>query len=362
MFSDSRNAKGIVGRAVLLVLLTLCPGFSQLASGQPNARIYIPVSVDMGLHFAKVQKDSISSWSQNPGSAVHLKTGLNVMLRERVGLSTEGGLLLVNYNFKSPLAEYSVTNYTFTIQTSPYFLFPIRAGEPLKLHVGSAFGWIYHNEDELSKSEDSFEVNTKTFGPRTFYFAPELGISRIEKRSTVSILLTYQYQDRSNPSTQSIISDANGTFDARGKGDYFGVRIRLSLELGGAPKVKKLYLPNPPVDILFRERESIVVQKLSTRQRYISLALMDSGEIDNDSISVAVNGKYVLTHERLTRKKIKLRVPLDEGINQITVYAHNEGDVPPNTAKCYVRKWFSKREFPISTGMKKNAVIEVEVI
>ncbi len=328
---------------------------------QPNLRIYIPTCLDAGLHFAKIKKDSTTNWGQKPGSVIQLGAGFGVLYKERVGLHLHGGVLLTTYNFIAPNKEYSVSGFTTTLQASPFFLIPIKNKGPLNAHVGATLGWIFHGSDRLVESNENFTAISNSYGPRSRYIAPELGVTRIEKRTTVSILLTYQHQYRNEPTFNSVITDPTGRFEANGKGDYLAVRCRLAFEIGGAPKPKKLFVPAPPEVVEFKRRKEEVVQIIQTKQRYISLVLMDSGEIDNDSISVAVNGNYVLTQHRLTRDKVRIRVPLVQGKNTIVFYAHNEGDVPPNTARCFVRMGFKKIEFPIGTDLEKNAIIEVVV-
>ncbi len=73
-----------------------------------------------------------------------------------------------------------------------------------------------------------------------------------------------------------------------------------------------------------------------------------------------MNGKYILVNHGLTNEKVSIRVPLEKGLNTITVYALNEGDIPPNTATCLIHFGQIKEEFPVQTGHKKNASIEIE--
>lgn len=334
---------------------------NQVVHSQPNLRLYIPTALDAGLHFAKIKKDSTTKWGQKPGSVIQLGAGFGMLYKERVGLHVHGGVLLTTYNFIAPNKEYSVSGFTTTLQASPFFLIPIKNKGPLNAHVGATLGWIFHGSDRLVESNENFTAISNSYGPRTSYIAPELGVTRIEKRTTVSILLTYQYQYRDEPTFNSIITDPTGRFEATGKGDYLAIRCRLAFEIGGAPKPKKLFVPAPPDDYAFKVRKEEVIKTIQTKQKYISLVVMDSGEIDNDSISVAVNGNYVITKHRLTRDKVRIRVSLQQGKNTIVFYAHNEGNVPPNTARCFVRQGFGKIEFPVGTDLEKNAVIEVIV-
>jgi hypothetical protein len=353
------NIKGIYSCIFFVWLFFFATSKTLIA--QPDLRLYIPTSLDAGLHFAKIKKDSTTNWGQKPGSIIKLGAGFGFLYKERIGLHVHGAFLLTTYNFMAPNKEYSVSSITTTLQASPFILFPIKNKGPLNAHVGATFGWVHYGPDELREVNDQFTAVSNSYGPNSRFLSPELGITRIEKRTTVSILLTYQYLYRRDPTFNSVITDQSGRYEATGKGDYLGIRCRLAFEIGGAPKPKKLFVPPPPEQYAFKARKESVVQSIQTKQKYISMVIMDSGEIDNDSISVAVNGNYVLTGHRLTRDKVRIRLPLQEGKNTIVFYAHNEGDVPPNTARCFIRKGFGKVEFPVGTDLEKNAVIEVMV-
>lgn len=80
-----------------------------------------------------------------------------------------------------------------------------------------------------------------------------------------------------------------------------------------------------------------------------------------NSISVVLNGHYVLTNYRLTMYKKKLKVRLNKGSNQLIVLAHNEGTIPPNTAQCKMFFGRKKWDFAVSCGLKSNAGIEILV-
>lgn len=66
----------------------------------------------------------------------------------------------------------------------------------------------------------------------------------------------------------------------------------------------------------------------------IRLRFFDNATIDGDSISVTVNGKTVLSHEKLSTKPITtmVRVSLETPVVEVVMIAENEGSIPPNTA------------------------------
>ncbi len=162
--------------------------------------------------------------------------------------------------------------------------------------------------------------------------------------------------------TTKIIDD-NGEFLGTCKGDYPALRFSLAFHIRSKkvkPEPKPLFIESPEESVAFGTRDNAVIKQIKTGRKYVKLRLYESGEIDNDTISVSVNGRYILSHHNLEKKKVKIRIPLEKGTNTITVYAHNEGTLPPNTASCYIRHGLRRSTFPVSTSLKRNASILIE--
>ncbi|MEY3397449.1 MAG: hypothetical protein RL220_43, partial [Bacteroidota bacterium] len=289
----------------LLILALLLTG---LTSKSQRLRFFIPGTIDAGLHFARIEKDSTSTWAQKPGSTIHLKTGAGLLLNQRVGLWAEGGLLLNNYKYVYPAGEYSITNQSWSLLLTPFVLLPLREDLGTHLHFGAGLGWTYHLSDRQEHQETDFSVMSEAFSPRSFTICPEVGITNIKGRTSVEVLLSYHYQDISGHTVTTEINDANGIFRADGKGDYLALRIRLGFELGGRRDPSRIFVSPPAEAREFAGREESVIQNFSTRRKAVKLFIGDSGEIDSDSISVTVNGNYILTHYSLKRKPKKIRI------------------------------------------------------
>lgn len=94
---------------------------------------------------------------------------------------------------------------------------------------------------------------------------------------------------------------------------------------GGTITLSRITVPT------FKE-EIIPVIKVDTGE--IRLRFYDNATIDGDSISVKVNKKVVLSHEKLSNKPIttEVRVTLESPVIEVEMIAENEGSIPPNTA------------------------------
>src|SRR5690606_15212669 len=69
-----------------------------------------------------------------------------------------------------------------------------------------------------------------------------------------------------------------------------------------------------------------------TTQDNVELILWDCGIEDNDTVSIYLNGNWIIENYRLTKAKKSFPITLQKGENYLVMYAHNLGDIPKNTA------------------------------
>ena len=66
----------------------------------------------------------------------------------------------------------------------------------------------------------------------------------------------------------------------------------------------------------------------------VTVRLYDNGEIDDDTISVYLDKKLVLSSRRLTASPLTITFNIDEdnSEHELTMVAENLGRIPPNTS------------------------------
>jgi WD40 repeat protein len=72
--------------------------------------------------------------------------------------------------------------------------------------------------------------------------------------------------------------------------------------------------------------------QIKVRDSTVQIAFWDDQQVDNDTISVFCNGKWILRNARIDKIKKVVNIALEYGDNELIVYAHNLGEIPPNTA------------------------------
>lgn len=104
----------------------------------------------------------------------------------------------------------------------------------------------------------------------------------------------------------------------------------------------------------FKEIPEIIVDTGNIR-----LDFYDNGEIDDDSISVRVNNKIILTHQKLTEKPISIyvRMDLNSTFQEVEMIAENLGRIPPNTALLIITAGKKRYELFLTAADKKTAKV-----
>lgn len=107
------------------------------------------------------------------------------------------------------------------------------------------------------------------------------------------------------------------------------------------------------------ESEFSHIREIKVDTGTLRLDFYDNAEIDGDSISVTVNNKTVVSHQRLGLKPISLdvKVSLDIPEQEVTMIGENLGTIPPNTALLIVTAGKKRYQLFLASNGKKNAQV-----
>lgn len=110
---------------------------------------------------------------------------------------------------------------------------------------------------------------------------------------------------------------------------------------------------------LTRIRESAFkdVPEIEVDTGQIRLDFYDNAETDGDSISVLVNGRTVITHQKLSTQAITafIKVDLNNTFQEVEMVAENLGSIPPNTAMLVVTAGDKRYQLFLSSTTEKSA-------
>lgn len=94
--------------------------------------------------------------------------------------------------------------------------------------------------------------------------------------------------------------------------------------------------------------------------RITNIKAWDHGKIDGDIVSIIANGTVIVDEQLLDGPGNPISVDYDfgyNGYNYITLYAHNLGDIPPNTCTISI----NGTEYVLEANLKANGSVDVVV-
>lgn len=100
--------------------------------------------------------------------------------------------------------------------------------------------------------------------------------------------------------------------------------------------------------------------KIWVKSTSITLDVWDDKKVDGDIISLYYNDSKILTKHKLERKQktIKLKITADDK-NYLTLYAHNLGSQPPNTAAIIIKDGVTEQKIQLASDFKASEAINI---
>ena len=122
--------------------------------------------------------------------------------------------------------------------------------------------------------------------------------------------------------------------------------------------------PNTKTQDILRSRENNLVQTLLINSENVLVRLYDNGEIDDDTISVYLDKKLILSKKRLTTSAITINLKMDESNpnHELIMVADNLGRIPPNTSLMIVTAGEQRYEVRITSTEQKNAMVRFKYV
>ena len=122
--------------------------------------------------------------------------------------------------------------------------------------------------------------------------------------------------------------------------------------------------PNTKTQGLLRSRENNLVQTLLINSEDVIVKLYDNGEIDDDTISVYLDKKLILSKKRLSAAALSINLKMDESNpdHELIMVAENLGRIPPNTSLMIVTAGDQRYEVRITSTEQKNAMVRFKYV
>ena len=122
---------------------------------------------------------------------------------------------------------------------------------------------------------------------------------------------------------------------------------------------KPMERPKITIPTVTRSRTNELTQSLTVTSNEIKIRLYDNGEIDDDTISVYLDGQLILANKRLSASPLSYTIKMDESNPEHTLVmvAENMGRIPPNTSLMIVQDGDKRYQVSITSTEQKNAMV-----
>lgn len=143
--------------------------------------------------------------------------------------------------------------------------------------------------------------------------------------------------------------------------EKFAVSFADKADISATFIVAKLYY-HPRYENLFSPellRNTMVKDSFHTSFGEVKLAIWDDAVEDGDSISLNVNGSWLVKGFSVKKKPQFLSIKLLPGVNNIIFVADNLGAIPPNTSILEIIDGRQRKSFSINTDLRKNNLVKI---
>ncbi len=98
------------------------------------------------------------------------------------------------------------------------------------------------------------------------------------------------------------------------------------------------------------------------RGNQLTITVWDNRTTDGDIISLFMNGKNILKEFTISKDRLKVQVDVEEGIEYyLILYAHNLGDIPPNTVALYISDGQRKKFITLTSDLNACGAVKIKV-
>lgn len=192
---------------------------------------------------------------------------------------------------------------------------------------------------DMAFSEDGKLLVTGNFG----------GTTKLWNTSDNKIL---QLLDKHTSEVVTFAFSKDAKFIVTGSQDH-------TVRLWSKPSEKQIISKKIPKKIDNRKVE--VQRTVTVRSSLVEIHFWDNYQIDGDTISVNVNGNWLLKNYGLDAEPKVLKVEFTAKDNYLIIHAHNLGSIPPNTIAVSVVEGEEEQFFTLKSDMGVSAAIHVKL-
>lgn len=116
---------------------------------------------------------------------------------------------------------------------------------------------------------------------------------------------------------------------------------------------------NGNIPLTIKDREVKLQSTITVSQAEFDIEIWDKSVADGDSISLNLNGDWILESYEVVKTKLKMKVKInpDSPNNYLILYAHNLGEISPNTAAVSVLIDGQEYKLTLTSDLKTSGAL-----
>jgi hypothetical protein len=221
----------------------------------------------------------------------------------------------------------------------------------------------------------------------------EAGVSIFDRTSKANFFLGLKYYFAGNIMSGDYQNVKNGSVSYTDHVTASGSYLAFTLKIGGtlieSHKNKKNRqegnLPNPEAKIISEIKDSLkhpkpvvnssdsipkemsgrvveVNQIIKVRSHHITLKIWDHESIDGDELSLNLNGNWILENYVLQKEQKIIGQDLVQGVNDLILYAKNEGRYKPCTSAILIDDGFTSQLVILNSSFGISQAVQINVV
>lgn len=135
--------------------------------------------------------------------------------------------------------------------------------------------------------------------------------------------------------------------------------IHIEPDTNTTPVVHDVVFTDNNIPVKIKDRDVELQSTITVSKTEFDIEIWDRSVVDGDSISLNLNGEWILQEYSVVKTKLKMRVKINPNAtnNYLIMFAHNLGEISPNTAAVQVVIDGKEYKLTLTSDLKKSGAL-----
>lgn len=375
--------------------------------GMAQQHLFLGAQGEYGMLMKNFNQSGSVLYNNGLGSMANAKLSLQYRLFDAFSFEAGAGIKRIQWQLKDKNFEARNPGFEVNSKTNAIFgnyFMNVQYAHKIEPKKFVYFQLGYTNDlvgaESLTRTRN-FTVGTElvsqtsTYATSTWGITPEIGFQMYDLYGNLmSIGLSYNNALGSDMLVSNYdVTNGSGTVAsdvATANGSYLALNARFNLLLFHKMKKEKpskddiieeeedlgtlgeaqdsIVRPDPIVvvdtnltnDDKINDREIVTTHKIKVHSPNLTIRVYDHQIVDGDIISLYLNDEWVIENYTLKKEYLELDITVNEGDNNLILYAINLGRYKPNTAAIIVDDGVKEHTVILESDLEESGTLEIK--